>query len=177
MFRMGQPRSGLMSGEWEPLVSRTRYLKGIHERSDIYLKEDTPFFTQHWARTQAILLAMRDFLQARGILLFVVLVPDHIQLDRSLQNEYLSTFSLSSDRFDLGKPQRLLRAWCSEHGIRSLDLLPTFLDQPDPGALYFQNDIHWTSKGHALAATAISTTLQDLTRVRDERRLADVPRR
>src|SRR5574341_1148681 len=176
-FHLAQARTGEMRGEWAPLVSRPHYLKGIHERSDIYLKEDTLFFTQHWARTQAILLAMLDFLQARGIPFLVVVIPDHVQLDRSLQNEYLSSLQLSSESYDFEKPQRLLRAWCSENGIRSLDLLPTFLDQPDPGALYFQNDIHWTPKGHALAAAAISTTLQELTRVRDGRRLADVQQR
>jgi lysophospholipase L1-like esterase len=143
-----------------PLASSALYLKGIYERSDIYLKEDTPFFAHHWDRTQATLLAMRDFLEARGIRLFLVVIPDHIQLDHEVQTKYMTAFSQSSGRYDFEKPQRLLRAWCSSHGVMMLDLLPTFKRYDRAAELYFLNDVHLSASGHALAAQAILPALK-----------------
>lgn len=160
VFRPGGGPAGEMHGEWVPLVSRTQYLKAIHERSDIYLKDNTPFFEFHWTRTQAILRDLRDYLRARGIPLLVVLLPDHVQLDRALQNEYLAAFRLSAEGYDFEKPQRLLRAWCAQQGIEVVDLLPALQAEPEVRALYFQNDIHWTARGHAVAADAILPALR-----------------
>lgn len=159
ILRAVNPREGATHGDWAPLVSRTRYLKGIRERSAIYLKDTTPFFERHWAHTRTTLVAMREFLRDRGIPLLIVLLPEHVQLDRDLQSEYLTAFGQSPDQYDFAKSQRLLRAWCEENGIPVLDLLPVFQAEANPGRLYFANDIHWTSEGHRLAAGDILPVL------------------
>lgn len=150
-----------MSGEWAPLVSRTQYLKGIHERSDIYLKENSPFFEHHWSRTKASLLAIRDFLRERGIPLLLVMIPEHVQLDPALQSEYLASIGDSPERYDFQKPQRLLRVWCADNKIGVIDLMPTFRVEPNPSSLHFQNDFHWSAAGHKLAAEAILPILRE----------------
>lgn len=160
LLRITRDQEGSMAGEWAPLVSRPRYLKAIHERSDIYRKEPSRFFEFHWANTRATLLAIRDFLQARQIPLLVVLLPDHVQLDPQLQKEYLASGGGAPEAYDFQKPQRVLRAWCEENGIPVLDLFPVFQAEANPGQLYFSNDIHWTSEGHRLAAGGILPALQ-----------------
>lgn len=147
-------------GETAPLVSRQHYVRSIHERSDIYLVDDTRFFAQHWTRTQQTLLAFRDFLAERGIPMLLVAIPDAIQLDRTLQREYLADTGQPAERYDFGKPQRLLLAWCREQGIPTVDLLPAFEAAGRPDTLYFRNDFHLTAAGHRLAAQVIDPVLR-----------------
>lgn len=157
----GEQTSSLaLLGETAPLVSREQYVRGIHERSDIYLADDTRFFAQHWARTQEVLLALRDFLGKRGIPLLIVLIPDHIQLDRTLQREYLAGIGQAAEQYNFYKPQRLLLAWCRERGIPTVDLLPAFEATGSSESLYFRNDFHLTASGHQLAARIIDPVLQ-----------------
>jgi len=146
---------GLLPGERLPLVSRRDYIRGIRERSDIYLIEHTPFFNHHWDRTQKTLLAMRDFLAERGIPLLIVMMPDHVQFDPGLQREYFNATEASPQHFDFYKPQRLLLAWCKEHSVQCIDLWPAFTAAGDPAGLHFRNDIHWSASGHRLAADTI----------------------
>nr|MBI3614443.1 hypothetical protein [Nitrospirota bacterium] len=150
----------MSSGESAPLVSRAQYVRGIYERSDIYLAEDTRFFAQHWARTQATLLALWAFLSERGIPLLLVIIPDHVQLDRALQTEYLAGIGQAADQYDFYKPQRLLLAWCQERGIPTVALLPAFEAAGSPETLYFRNDFHLTASGHRLAAQVVAPALQ-----------------
>ncbi len=144
------------------LAPRSFYLKGIYERSDIYLAASNDYFQQHWARTRAILLAMNEFLRARNIRLVIILIPDHVQIDLQLQNEYLAAFRQSREQYNFEKPQQLLTAWGREHGVPVLDLLPAFKAVGSPESLYFQNDIHWNAAGHALAAQAIRPVLEEV---------------
>lgn len=150
----------MSSGESAPLVSREQYVRGIYERSDIYLAEDTRYFAQHWARTQHTLLAFRDVLAERNIPMLLVVIPDPVQLDGMLQKEYLASVGQGADRYDFQKPSRLLLAWCREQGIPTVELLPAFEAAEKPAGLYFQNDIHLTASGHRLAAQVIGPALQ-----------------
>ncbi|MBM4132430.1 MAG: hypothetical protein FJ245_01555 [Nitrospira sp.] len=155
-----QTSSEALLGETAPLVSREQYVRGIYERSDIYLADNTRFFAQHWARTQETLLAFRDFLGERGIPLLLVIIPDHVQLDRALQMEYLAGIGQAAGRHDFYKPHRLLLAWCREQGIPTVDLLPAFEAAGSPETLYFSNDFHLTASGHRLAAQVIDPVLK-----------------
>lgn len=159
--RFGQEAgASLVADDQPPLVSHDYYLRGIRERSDIYLVEETPFFRHHWARTQETILAMRQFLDRQGIPLLLVVIPDHVQLDRTLQTEYLAAVSDPAARYDFGKPQRLLVSWSREQGIPVVDLQPVFERAGSAEQLYFRNDFHWTAQGHQLAAEAIVDMLQ-----------------
>lgn len=161
--RAGEPRAGgTPAGETAPLVSRAHYVKAIRERDDIYRKADSPLFEEHWKRTLATLVELRDYLKDRNVPLVLVLIPDHVQLDRALQREFLAVIGAAPDRYDFEKPQRLLRDWCANNGVRLLDLLPEFQADADPGRLYFTNDYHLTAAGHRLTAKAIVPVLGKL---------------
>ena len=159
----GEAREGgTPAGETAPLVSRAHYVKAIRERDDIYLKADSPLFEGHWNRTVATLSEIRDYLKGRNVSLVLVLIPDHVQLDRELQREFLSVIGASPDWYDFEKPQKMLNAWCAKNGVRLLDLLPAFQADADPKRLYFQNDFHLTAAGHQLSAKAIAPVLRKL---------------
>lgn len=161
--RAGEPREGgTPAGETAPLVSRAHYVKAIRERDDIYLKADSPLFQEHWRRTLATLAEIRDYLKSRNVPLVLVLIPDHVQLDRELQREFLSVIGAAPEQYDFEKPQRLLRDWCANNGVRLLDLLPVFQADADPRRFYFTNDYHLTAAGHQMAAGAIAPVLRKL---------------
>lgn len=150
------------ASDMPPLVSRRQYLQAIHERSDIYRKVSTPFFEYHWKLTQATFSEIHQLLSGRGIRLVIVLLPEHVQIDRDLQEEYLAAFHQSPEDYDFLQPQRLLREWCAQNQVASLDLLQSFGSQQSPSDLYFTNDFHFSVKGHALAAATILSGLQGL---------------
>lgn len=106
----------------------------------------------HWDRTRETLDEMSEFLTRRGVELVLVLLPAQEQLDPVLQDEFLQAVQVDRGRYDFLKPQRLLRRWAVDRGVFVIDLLPAFQQHPDPSALYFQNDIHWTTAAHHVAA-------------------------
>ena len=150
-----------------PLMSRKDYLNSIHERSDIYLKHDTEFFTTHWKRTQAVLFEMRAFLKTHQVPMLLIMIPEHLQLDRQLHAEYFHAFNLSPELYDFEKPQRLLLGWCKDTGVECIDLLPIFRSQGSPEKLYFANDFHFSAAGHVVAAEGILPSLKNQFHVED----------
>ena len=157
----GQKGNGNDTGFWKPFRTKQAYLKDIDERSEIYLKVSTPSFDYHWNRTLTTLNAMRNFLKAQGVSLVLVLLPAQEQVDTGLQRELMGALGTQPDHYDFEKPQRLLKAWCEQQDIMVIDLLPAFQREADPSALYFENDIHWNKKGHALAARQILPVLRN----------------
>jgi hypothetical protein len=143
------------AGFWVPFRSRHEHLKDIDERSEIYLKRDTALFQYHWERTRGVLDRMHQLLKEKGVSLLLVLLPAQEQVDHHLQGELFAALRIPPEKYDFEKPQRILKEWGQNHGVTILDLLPAFQQSPNPAQLYFQNDIHWTEAGHALASAAM----------------------
>ena len=152
--------SQIPAGEWAPLTSREQYVKSIHERDNIYLRRNSPLFDAQWARTAATLLQIKSLADRYGLPLMIVAIPDHVQVDPSIQDRFLAGIEASPDQYDFEKPQRLLRAWSAKHGVPMIDLLPVFRSNPRPDRLYFQNDYHLTAAGHSLTAAALLPSLR-----------------
>ena len=154
------PASVEPAGASVALRTRPEYLRDIDERSDIYLKAETPEVGYHWRRTVATLNAMRQYLDARNIPFLLVLLPAHEQIDGGVRREWMAAVGTDSDRYVFDKPQRLLNDWCRQRGVAVVDLLPVFERESDSSRLFFRNDIHWTTAAHALAAKHILPTLE-----------------
>ncbi len=165
-MRQGTP--GGTNPDAPPVMSRAAYLRSIRERSEIYLHEDTPLFREHWTRTQRVLADMQRQLNEAGSGFVIVAIPDHIQLDPALQNEYLGATGQGRDSYDFEKPQRLIRAWARERNVPLLDLLPAFKNAGRPEERFFPNDFHFTADGNRLAAESIGPPLAVYLRERFE---------
>jgi lysophospholipase L1-like esterase len=87
----------------------------------------------------------------------VALLPDENQINPILQQTLIT--AKNSDNYDFKMPQGLLTENLSKIGLKTIDLLPTFLQ--DSRCLYM-NDTHWTAAGHELVAQTLTQSLLPL---------------
>jgi lysophospholipase L1-like esterase len=104
---------------------------------------------QTWSDFAGHLQAIRDHLIRSGGRLAVVAVPLEAQLDQAL---------LDRDTAYTVKPQRRLAEVCERLGVPLLDLHPAFLANRD--RRLYDDGIHLTASGHAVAADQILEFLQ-----------------
>ena len=161
IFRQSQSEAKVVGMEVSPLGrSRKEYLQELDERTDIYLRQYPPPVESSWIGTQSTLRELKEFLTARHVRLLIVLIPDQIQLDADLRKDLLEEVRASPSLYDFEKPQQLLSGWCADNAVVCLDLLPAFKTHREPARLYLQNDMHWSTAGHALAAQFIFPVLK-----------------
>lgn len=121
-----------------------------------YLKEglliDSDAARAGWARGAAALKKLFKLARGLGADVRVVAIPSNAQLGRSHERFYRDAAFEWDDRF-IGStaPQDLLRELCDAEGVGLLDLMPAFRAEPDPGALFWENDEHLSEPGHKVA--------------------------
>lgn len=148
-----------------PTFSDQAFIALESERSEIYRKQSRQFESD-LAAALSYLVQIKQQCDARGIALAVVLLPDEVQVNPSLQSRVLElkTFNSSADAFDFALPNRLLAKGLKEHGIPVLDLLDDFSRASRQSPLYRSNDTHWNIAGNNLAADTIAKNLFHLAR-------------
>ncbi|MBI4476562.1 MAG: hypothetical protein HY654_05270 [Acidobacteria bacterium] len=127
---------------------------GIYGAGEVALKEPT-------SRAAAYLREMRDISRRAGADLFVVLIPDQVQIDRALQDQVAQALGVVTGRLDFRLPNRLLADELTRHGIRYLDLLPVFEQEGRRTRLYKPHDTHWNIAGNKLAASQIAAFVRE----------------
>lgn len=126
------------------------------EQEAFCLRSYPPEFDEAWRLTQAALLEMKAWCGAHGARLAVVVIPTDDQVYPDRWDAVRRRFNLRDADFDLEKPQRLLSTFAADNGVPLIDLLPTLRAARDSGGpLYFKTDVHWTPRGHAVAAAEI----------------------
>ncbi len=134
--------------------------------TDAYIAIQKERVNAHLAKPSAELLAVMDSSIAEiakmqilagqmGVPLVVAIIPDENQLNAALQARVIPPARLADYNFEM--PQRYVRERFAERGIRTLDLLDVFRN--DPRCLYM-NDTHWLPAGHALVAERIRDYLR-----------------
>jgi hypothetical protein len=115
---------------------------------------------QGYPELYALLLRMRESLA--GSPLTLLLIPDEFQVEDQLWKKVQQKSMQPLER-DL--PQRLLRAWCEEHGFELVDVLPDLREVPafDDGwrHLYHLRNTHWNARGNAIAGKALAEFLRE----------------
>jgi hypothetical protein len=121
-----------------------------------YLAVEPPEVTQGLEVTQRAYGLIAARAAARGARTGLVLLPARFQVDDAEYAQLAAAAKAGghelsrnsgSDRFDKA---------LSELELPLLDLLPTLAGQPHPSALFFQRNVHLTSRGHQVVADALS---------------------
>jgi hypothetical protein len=120
------------------------------------LRSYPPELELAWTRAKAALVQMKAWCDAHHARLALVVIPTEAQVDPDRWAAVRQRYRLKEEDFDLEKPQRILAAFATENGVPLIDLLSALRAAPDAGGpLYFRTDIHWTLRGHAVAADEI----------------------
>lgn len=98
---------------------------------------------------------IKELADRRAIPVEVVLIPDENQINPALQQAVIGEGDRSL--YDFGMPQSMLAEMFAGSGIKTIDLLPAFLEE---SRCLYMNDTHWTEEGHHLAAEIIRSELE-----------------
>ena len=121
-----------------------------------------PELERAWEESRDVLAEMRDWCAARGARLAVVGIPIPAQVDPESWVKALATYGLDPSYLDREKPQRRLEQIGRELGVPVVDLLPALLrarESAPEERLYYRRDIHWTPRGHDVAAREIQRVI------------------
>jgi len=127
------------------------------------LKSYPPEFDLAWEKAKGAVGQIKAWCDGHGARLAVVMIPTEAQVYPERWDDVRRRFALRDEDFDLDKPQRILSEYAVATGIPMVDLLPVLrAARHTGGPLYFRRDIHWTSRGHEVAADEILQRLDAL---------------
>lgn len=136
---------------------------------EVYLVEPGEDWQEAWKVTEALLARVQATAEAAGVPVLLVLSPSEWQTYDDLWPKLVGSGSQARRRFNPEAPNARLAEIAARHGIRLLDLRPTFRSEVAAGGppVIFRKDGHWTEHGHAVAARAVAAAVQyhDLARV------------
>jgi hypothetical protein len=95
---------------------------------------------------------IRTVCETNGIQLFIMLIPDELQVNTELQERVLEKIGADKDRLDFDRPNKRLVEELRARNIRYLDLLEPFRLRTRDVRLYKPRDTHWNIAGNRLAA-------------------------
>jgi acetyltransferase AlgX (SGNH hydrolase-like protein) len=120
------------------------------------LKSYPPEFDEAWQKAKDALGQINAWCGGHGARLALVVIPTEAQVYPERWDDVRRRFVLRDEDFDLDKPQRILAAHAAAGGLTLIDLLPVLrAARATGGPLYSRTDIHWTPRGHQVAADEI----------------------
>jgi hypothetical protein len=111
--------------------------------------------------------SMKEYLNDRKIGFKVALLPDELQIDRSLFKSALEFAHVQDSDVDLERPQHLIREILEREGVAYVDLLQdfraAFSEHPEK-PLYILRNTHWNRAGNELATEILYKWLSPVSR-------------
>lgn len=125
---------------------------------------------QLWKPTERVLAELAETVTARHLPLFIVLIPDMVQV----QPELWRRVAGSRDGLDPFNPSRRMEAVADALHVPLIDLLPGLTEAARRERLYFPIDHHWTRAGNRIAAEAVVSFLMTQHPIEGARQTEDV---
>jgi len=137
----------------EESFSDDKYLEIEAGRSSIYLKENKEI-EKHITGAMTYLKRIKAICDKRRIKLLVVLIPDDVQINKSLQEKVVKIINENTGSFDFTQPNILISKKLFNEKITYVDLTKYFIDKNKREGLilYKPNDTHWNKAGNKLAS-------------------------
>lgn len=143
-----------------PFFEPATYLQIERTRSSIYLGED-----QTWIKllqdSMFYLKEIKQICRTRNIDFQVVIIPDEVQVNSSLQTQVRSMLPDElQKKWNVTFPIDQFTAALREAKIGYIDLFPQFLEAAKVRTLYKPRDSHWNMAGNRLAAEIIAHNIR-----------------
>jgi hypothetical protein len=131
---------------------------------DLSLRASPPSREPEFALTWALLGTLAREVRALGATPLVFTVPPRFLVDDAAKAKVLKVYGLRDDALDPDGFFRMKEA-CRAHDVPVVDLLPGFREAARAGdAFFLPTGIHWSAKGHALAARVLEPAVRDAAR-------------
>lgn len=142
-------------GEEVPTFDAERFLKIEHGRMEVTdtSGEDVEGLYQRFFG------ALAAIHRSAGLRLRVVLIPDEFQVNDGLWQQLLDREEKQDEAFVRDLPQQRVLAFCAEHDLPCLDLLPTLRAAHAAQPAYHPRDTHWNARGNRIGGEAIARFL------------------
>jgi hypothetical protein len=139
-------------------LDKPTYLSIEKDRSLLYWT-DYPLFPRLLDEASHYLENIQAICGKNGIKLVVVLIPDELQINPTLQQEVRAQApaTFTPGAWDNSLPNTRLSAKLQAMGVDVIDLLPNFVGHEQ--TLYRPRDSHWNIAGNKLAASVIHNRL------------------
>ena len=144
------------------LMSRTSYLEFEYYRTPLLKKDLNGEDREKIELVEDIIAQIHGQLEERGVVFFLSIIPDEIQVNSALREEVMERFQLDPAEYDFDQPQKIITAFCRKKGIPVHDLLPDLLRSRGEEPLYRLYDSHWDEKGNTVAAESLARFLREI---------------
>jgi len=144
----------------EPSFSEAYFLEIEAMRTEVY-DQSSGMLSERLPRVMTWIDEIRTVCETNGIQLFVMLIPDELQVNTELQERVLEKIGADKDKLDFDRPNKRLVEELRAKNIRYLDLLEPFRLRARNVRLYKPRDTHWNIAGNQLAADLLHNFLYE----------------
>ena len=141
-----------------PSFSEAYFLEVEAMRTEIY-DQSSPMLSERLPRVMTWIDEIKTVCEKNGIQLFVMLIPDELQVSPELQERVLEKIGADKDKLDFDRPNKRLAEELRARNIRYLDVLEPFRLRSRNVRLYKPRDTHWNIAGNRLAADLLHNFL------------------
>jgi hypothetical protein len=143
-----------------PSFSETYFLEIEALRTEVY-DETSPMLSERLGRVMFWMDEITKACLNNGIELFVMLIPDELQVNPVLQEQVLDKLGIDKEKLNFDRPNMRLGEELRSRKIRYLDLLEPFRLRSRDFRLYKPRDTHWNIAGNRLAADLLYDFLHE----------------
>ena len=170
LFRYVEPtKAYAVQGDYvdeAPSFSEPYFLEIEAMRTEVY-DQSSPMLSERLPRLMMWMDEIKTVCERNGIQLFVMLIPDELQVSNELQERVLRKVGVPKSKLDFDRPNKRLIEELKARNMRYLDLLEPFRLRSRDVLLYKPRDTHWNIAGNQLAADLLQSFLHEAF---DERR-------
>lgn len=143
-----------------PSFSEAYFLEIEAMRTEVY-EQSSPMLSERLPRVMNWIDGIKTVCENNGIQLFVMLIPDELQVNTELQERVQEKIGADKDGLDFDRPNKRLGEELRARNIRYLDLLEPFRLSSRAIRLYKPRDTHWNIAGNQLAADLLQDFLHE----------------
>jgi hypothetical protein len=143
-----------------PTFSEDYFLKIEAMRTEVY-DPLNPMFSERLPRVMTWIDEIKTACENYGMQLFVMLIPDELQVSPELQERVLEKIGADKNQLDFDRPNKRLAEELRARNIRYLDVLEPFRLRTRNVRLYKPRDTHWNIAGNRLAADLLYDFLHE----------------
>jgi lysophospholipase L1-like esterase len=105
---------------------------------------------------------MKQTVDAIHAKLLVVIIPDEIQINKTLQTQVREDEKISWDQDNITLPQRILKTFFDQHNINYIDLLQTWQASSAAEMHYLPRNTHLNNEGNQSVAEILYPKIFEL---------------